>query len=398
MCSDMFVDFKKFDLTHDFQTGLHDLMKIVESGTTAIRVKYFYSSIEMPFFSELLFGSFSCIEDLQLDEKGIKTGSVDQHTISKMIGKNKCLKSLRLRQLNVSFLNYLSQGLTKNCHLKVLDISWSWLSQDLCECFKINTTIDTLKIRDCYWNSESFDSFCSCLSQNKGVKSLTITNYFYQRETPEMELFFSKLLKTNTTIIDLFLDDVCFVGTVFIEALFSNKTITSLHLRNCRLKREEHLLRLSEYVSSNKMLTFLDIRGNRIAYADRVEILFKVFVNHPSLRKVDINQTLKLYGDPLFFDNVRYIIQLIENDLYNNGRLWIDCELDFDNNNLDLFDRHNYKIKNMYENAKRICSFFLWSMKMKRLSLPKDVIFYICKLIWNSRFEVETWAKNYIKI
>lgn len=68
MCSDMFVDFKKFDLTHDFQTCLQDLQKFVESGNTAVKVKYFYASIEINFFSELLFGSSSCIEYLQLRE------------------------------------------------------------------------------------------------------------------------------------------------------------------------------------------------------------------------------------------------------------------------------------------------------------------------------------------
>lgn len=276
---------------------------------------------------------------------------MDYHPLLKKIEENKCLKSLRLR-VNEQVQISISQGLSRNCYLKVLDINWMHLSKELGECFKINTTIDTLKIRRCNWDHEIFESLCSCLSQNKGVKFLFISPFYrellyhkYELESPQMkmELSLSKLVKTNTTIIDLFLEDLSFVGVKFIEALFSNKTIMSLHLRNCKLRHDERFHCLSEYVSSNKSLTILDISGNRNGDTDCLGKMLKHFANHPTLRKVDMNQTL----DFDFYDNLK-MERIIDNDLDNNGRLWIDCAIDANNMKVYLFDRHNEKIKNMY--------------------------------------------------
>lgn len=253
--------------------------------------------------------------------------------------------------------------------------------QQFSDIFQNNTTIDSLSLTSCYGVSGYLLQLFDLLCYNKYIKTLEISGH-YALESVAI----GKIISSNNKITHLTLELLMNTNDIFL-ALCVNKTIRCFCLNQSVIEP----ICVSNMFQYNTTLTHIDISNNKYdRWYDFVDDI-KHLRNNQTLQYLNLNKLL-------VFDTVKNISSNdVYDELYENGKLIVDCmkyrEFVTGYGAMDLFDKLNERNWRMRRDCKTVCVYFLNQHKNKRsLSLPKDVLVCVCKMVWDSRFEVKTWS------
>ncbi|XP_061666071.1 leucine-rich repeat-containing protein 45 [Syngnathoides biaculeatus] len=197
----------------------------------------------------------------------------------------------------------------QECRASRLDLSGLSLSTDTCallaRAFQKDTFFSELSLSDCMLSDEGAKVFLTGLFYNTTLKVLNLKGNNLKSAGAEV---LGKLLAHNNTLIRLVLDwnalgvwDETF--TIFCEGLSSNSVLTHLDLRNNQINHHG-MMPLSETLKRNSSLKVLDLRWNNIGLLGGRCLLEALQNNHNV-------QQLELAGNNIPSDTLKALEHIV---------------------------------------------------------------------------------------
>lgn len=202
--------------------------------------------------------------NLNLNSRQI--GPEEAKVLSQAIYNNSIFTlNLKMNKLNNEGIKILSEALSDNKTLIILDIGFNKISSEgaksLAMILSKNRVLTTLKLCGNNLGSEGGKTLAEALRKNTNLSSLTLTN---NKLGPEGGKAIADVLLKNTTLTSLSIGNNNLGpegAKAFAKAINKNKTLTSLSIEKNQLGPEGGK-ELSKTLPNNTTLTYLDVKEN----------------------------------------------------------------------------------------------------------------------------------------
>ncbi|OEH48028.1 hypothetical protein lpari_00965 [Legionella parisiensis] len=234
-------------------------------------------------------------------------------------------KNLPENQATTEFIKQLTSALSKNTHLKDLDLENNPIGNAeaafIAEMLKSNTTLKQINLSYSHFDHMGFYKIGVGLKENRGLKILKLagsnigltTNYFFQvlstheslqeldlsNSNLQFDIGLSQLLIESESLKKLNLRMNAFGSydlDYLTDGLKKNKNLVNLNLSSCTLDTSApgRLESLAKVLSIHPSLTFLDLSSNGLD-SEKYPIATEIIKNSSSIKS--LNVTANYMGD-----------------------------------------------------------------------------------------------------
>lgn len=211
-----------------------------------------------------------------------------QRSLRGILQKNENIEELNLSKCYI-VIDDIADILRAHTKLKVLDLSFNYFYdvEQICQILQQNRSIKTLSLREIRKINEEkvcqrYDGsvFIQTLRQNKTITALDISGYKMGINDVELQ----EMLKQNQTIKFLSLPAKSILNvSAFCKQLENNLTLIGLDLSNSNI-RHENLDGLTDMLSGNKSITSLSLQNLNLNICDIMPYL----QNNTTLRELNL--------------------------------------------------------------------------------------------------------------